>query len=361
MIVLPFRLPTRRRNTSAVVLAAVLAVVAALAPGAAAAQDRTFGSVRVSCAEDKFCVAAVRAVDGQGGTLSVLQLARTPQPRSRWTIAISTLASLADRTRPVSLAVDGKVGITLRPESDYAPFINPGDFYVLAPSALDRLMVDLQVGSQLRFTYIDIAGGPHTDQFPLDGLTAALTEIDRAQGRVVGDRRAGPPVDLPRAPEIDRQAMVALAGIPPRLTEWHLQSSTCEAPDSAALAGIEPVIGPLSPTAVLYAMPCFVRAGRPNHRLYYVENGEIGGMHTLFFATWSARFGWSGAETLESVVYDREARRLTAVDTGGVEGCGSAGSWVWDAYAFRLESMRAPTRCDDGSDPAAWPAVPGSP
>jgi hypothetical protein len=343
------------RLSLVVALAAIL-----LAPPApvGAATNQRLGAVDIACDDDRFCVAAMTARDSSGEVASVLQLSRRPESRSRWMVAISTLGALADRDRPVALAVDGGVGITLRPGSDYAPFVEPGTFYVLSQGALDRLMVDLRVGFEARFSYIDIAGAPHTDRYSLDGLSAALAEIDRQQGRIAGDRRAGPPVDLPPAPEVDRQVLVARDGVPPRLVEWHAASSTCEALDSPTLGAVDAIIGPLSDTAMLYALPCFLRAGRPSYRLYLIESGEIGGMHTLVFAAFSRRFGWTGAETLESVGFDPAERVLTATDLGGVGGCPYSGRWSFDDFAFRLDEMRVPEDCTSApADPADWPAV----
>lgn len=335
-----------------------LACLAGLAPADGLAQTRAaFGNVAVACDEDLACVAAVPARAADGTVVSVLQVGRTPATRSRWTIAVSTLVDLADRNRPVSFNVDGGVGITLRPGADYAPFVQAGTFYVLSQYALDRLMVDMQVGYQARFSYIDIAGAPHTDRYDLDGLTAALSEIDRIQRRIVGDRRAGPPDDLPPAPDVDREAMIAVAGVPDRLVDLHIASSACEAPDGPALSGIEPVIAALSETAMLYALPCFARADGPSYRLYVIESGEIGGMHTLYFAVWSPTFAWTGVDTLEAIAYDGETNRLTGLHRG-LGGCAAFGVWAFEQLAFRLVEMRAPATCGpDAGDPAGWPVV----
>lgn len=341
----------------------MVAVLLATAPPAAAqGNSARFGSAEVACAEDLTCVAAVRSLASDGTVRSVLQIQRAQGSRSRWTVAVSTLADLADRERSVSMAVDGGVALTLRPRADFAPFVQPGTFYVVSTYALDRLMRDIQVGFELRFSYIDIAGAPHMDRFRLDGMRDALTEIDRRQNRIVGDRRAGPPTDLPPAPEVDRQALVALQGLPPRLVEWHM-ASACEAPDGPSLAETAPVIGPLSPTAMLYAIPCYRSEGRIGYRLYMVESGEIGGMHLITFATWSSRFGWMGTDTLETVAFDPETATLTAVTTGAAADCGTFGEWRWDEYAFKLVAFRANERCGGGLAPEAWTQVypgPGS-
>lgn len=332
-----------------------LAALLATFPPAAAETRRTFGQVTVACTDDFYCAAAVRSDGAEPG--SVLQISRSPGSRSRWTLAISTFGALADRDRPVSISIDNGVGVTLRPVSDYAPFVNATDFYIVSQSALDRLMVRLQAGSDLRFSYIDIAGEPHTDRFRLDGLAAALTDIDRQQKRVVGDRRSGPPEDLPPAPAIDRQQVVAEAGVPPRLVEWHSLGSTCEALDGPSIADVPPVIGPLSDTAMLYALPCYRSGERTAYRLYTVESGEIGGMHLLTFAVFSARFGWMGTDTLHAVTYDADQRRLTA-EALDAAGCGSRGAWTWDEFAFALSGFEVADGCAGGGPPAwrkVWP------
>ncbi len=143
--------------------------------------------------------------------------------------------------------------------------------------------------------------------FRLKGLDDALDAIDDAQKRVVGDRRFGPPEGLSPAPRIDRQSAAAATGVPPRLADWHATSTACEAADGPDLATVAPIVGPLSETAMLYALPCSRSAGRVSYRLYLVETGEIGGIDDLAFAGWSPRFGWFGTDTLDEAAYDPAA------------------------------------------------------
>ncbi len=344
-------LPLSRR------LAAALLLLVPLLPGGADAADTRYGNVEVVCTDDAHCAALVRTEGGQPG--SVLTIARGPQSRARWTLSISTFGALADRDRATAISIDNGVGVTLQPTADYAPFVRPTDFYVTRQSALDRLMIRLTAGTTLRFTYMDVSGNPHTDVFRLKGLDDALDAIDDAQKRVVGDRRFGPPEGLAPAPRVDRQTAAAATGVPPRLAEWHATSTPCESADSSGVAAVAPIIGPLSETAMLYALPCSGSGERVSFRLYLVETGEIGGIQDLSFAGWSPRFGWFGTDTLDDPVYDAPTRTLSGETRDG-GGCAGRGRWTFDAYGFRLDRFEAAMTC--GSSPGGWrPIYPDQP
>jgi len=335
----------------ALLMAGLMAAPANAAPPSA---PKRFGAFAVTCDDGRHCAATVQAVNPDKA--SVLVLLRAPDSRARWTVSISTLGVLADRDRPVALSIDNGVDITLRPVSDYAPFVDPSSYYLVSQSALDRLMLQIQRGHMLRFSFIDLAGSAHSDRFPLDGLAPALNEIDAQQGRIPGDRRAGPPVGLPDAPDIDVAAHLVSAGVPPRLLELHLASQACEAPDAADIADVQPLIGALSETATLYAIPCFRNGSGLASRLYLVERGEIGGMTPLMFAGYSERLGWYGLDVLSDVAYDDGTRRLQAEGEDD-HGCGFKGSWTFVDTAFRLDKLEAASTCKagDGAFRAIYP------
>jgi len=318
-----------------------LGLLVAAAPGQAEIARR-FASASIACSDDKVCVASIEARGDPRPSL--LALTRGPETRARWTLSIATLTALADPDRALALSIDNGVDVTLRPGADFAAFVKPGNYYLLAQAALDRLMIGLPRGHDLRVSYLDIAGAPHTDRFPLDGLADALNAIDDAQGRVRGDRRAGPPTGLPPADQPDAAALIADAGIPEQLMAWHLAASQCEAPDSPALKPVAPVIGPLSDTATLYAIPCFAGALGTGYRLYMAERGEIGGLHLLSFAGLSRRFGWIGSDLLADVAFRADDHVLTGQIIGD-DGCRGRGTWTWDAFAFRLDSYEVDRTC----------------
>ncbi len=335
-----------------VFITALLALALGVAAPASAADAKRFGGFSVVCDESLHCTASVQAVNPDKA--SVFVLSRSPESRARWTVLISTLGVLADRDRPVALSVDNGVDITLRPVSDYAPFVNPSDYYIVSPTALDRLMLQVQRGHMLRFSFIDVAGTAHTDRFPLDGLMPALNEIDRQQGHIPGDRRAGPPIGLPEAPDVDVGAHLVASGVPPRLLEMHIASTACEAPDATDIADAPPLIAALTETATLYAIPCFRNASGLASRLYVIDSGEIGGMTPLAFAGFSDRLGWYGVDVLFDVAYDADSRRLEASGTDD-HGCAFRGTWSFADTAFRLDRLSAATSC--GATAAGWKDV----
>lgn len=329
-----------------------LLLLMAIGSGAEAAPAKRFGAFSVNCDEGRHCAAVVQAVNPDKA--SVFVLSRAPDSRARWSVSISTLGVLADRDRPVALSINNGVDITLRPVSDYAPFIDPSNYYVVSQSALDRLMLQILRGHTLRFSFIDVAGAPHSDRFPLDGLAQALNEIDAQQGRIPGDRRAGPPVGLPEAPDVDVAAHLVAAGVPPRLLELHMAAQACESPDAADIADLKPVVGALSETATLYAIPCYRNAEGVASRLYLVERGEIGGMAPLLFAGFSERLGWYGLDVLSAIAYDDATHRLTGEGSDD-HGCRFRASWTYTDTAFRLDTAETSTSC--GADGGAWKAV----
>jgi hypothetical protein len=337
-----------RRLLALARLLAVGFMICGLDAGLAQADTlKRFGAALVTCTDDLLCAVSIKAVGEDKASSFVLT--RGSESRARWIVSLITEGVVADADRPVSLSIDNGVDITLQPGSDYAPFVTPSSYYIISPSALDRLMLQVQRGHDLRFAFIDITGAPHTDRFPLVSLAAALNEVDARQKRVGGDRRAAPPENLPPSPAIDEAAIIADTGVPPRLLEWHVAASTCEAPDSADLQPVAPLIGPLSDTATLYAIPCFKGAHGTGFRLYMVERGEIGGMHALTFAGHSDRFGWTGTDTLFDVGFDKDKHALTASEIDE-KGCVAKASWTWDEFAFRLDRMAVDPACAGSPD-----------
>ena len=116
-----------------------------------------------------------------------------------------------------------------------------------------------------------------------------------------------------------------------------------------------PVIAQLSKTAILYAIPCTAGAYNIAYRLYMRETGEIGGVETLYFATWSGDYGWGGTDLLFNINVD--GPRLSALYKGrGLGDCGTNAQWVWRDYAFRLVRYAAQDPCE-GIPAENWPVI----
>jgi hypothetical protein len=165
-----------------------------------------------------------------------------------------------------------------------------------------------------------------------------------------------------------QQAMAQTGGAdqPPRTMEQtaadlqlvfdrHVAESRCEDPATELMRHFAPVIAQLSKTAILYAIPCTASAYNIAYRLYMRETGEIGGVETLYFATWSDEYGWSGTDLLFNI--NADGPRLSAFYKGrGFGDCGTDGQWVWRDYAFRLLRYAAQDTCE-GIRPEDWPVV----
>ncbi len=340
----------------AAVFAAAMTALFAAAPVTAA--EKTFGAWLATCKNDDAC-AAITTIASPKGTAAdyVLHLDRRT-PAAALTIAISMSRNLMDRDRPIALRIDDASPLTLRPTAGYAPFGAVNDFYVTDKSRLKTLLATMLAGSELRLSYIDVAGAPHDVDFSLSGLTAALLWIDERQDRVGKPRGLAAPDHLDPAPHVAATEVTAAGGLPPQVLERHLTRSDCEDPTAGTMAVSESIVAPLSKTAILYAIPCTTHAYNVTYRLYVVESGEIGGTETLYFADYSDDHGWTGTDLLFNVSFDATTGRLSSFYKGrGLADCGSAGVWRWKDYAFAMEEFRAWSRCDGTHPPDTWPLV----
>jgi len=135
----------------------------------------------------------------------------------------------------------------------------------------------------------------------------------------------------------------------------HVAESRCEDPATELMRNFEPVIAQLSETAILYAIPCTAGAYNVTYRLYMRETGEIGGVETLYFATWSGEYGWGGTDLLFNI--DIDGPRLSAFYKGrGLGDCGTDAQWLWRDYAFRLLRFAAQDTCE-GVLAENWPVI----
>ena len=337
-----------------------LAALILTAASPASAEERDFDDWSVVCDEEEGCVASSLVGKASGGydARFALRVGRTAKAEAAWTISVSTIAVLADRDRPAEIRVDDNPPLTLQPERGYAPFGTVNDFFIVDDGTLNILIGQMLAGESLRFTFLDVSGTPHDVDFPLTGVSAALVWIDEAQGRLGSPLVAGPPNHLSPAPKVDNAAAIARLGVPPHLLVRHRAASTCEDPNSEHMSDFDAVIGAVSKTATLYALPCTASGDNVGYRLYIVETGEIGGIEPLYFAAFNRDYGWMGTDTLFNIAFNEKTKKLSSTYEGrGAGDCGHSGTWVWKNYAFAMERFSAPNRCTGGGSPKDWPKV----
>lgn len=270
-------------------------------------------------------------------------------------VGLATPGAIADRDRPLAMRIDGRPVSDIEPKSGHAPFEKVENLWLVDGRTVDQILAARGTAKKLRFEYIDVAGAPHDADFDLAALADVLAWMDARLGRSSAKLVGTAPRGLLAAPEVSRGELVVRQGVPPRLLAKHMAASECEAPTSPLLRSFKPVIGVLSQTAILYAVPCTASAGNVSFRLWVVESGEIGGITPLYFATFDGALGWKGTDLLHNVAYDDKTQKLTS--TFRAAGCGARGVWHWKKWAFEMLETRVATECADGRDPAEWPLV----
>ena len=283
-----------------------------------------------------------------------LVVARAGQNATGWTIAFEFPGAVPDARHPVGLIVDenrrfvARVGTDLRTANDPARFLVTDERLaaVLLPALLD--------GVTARLDHIDVTGEAHASELSLSGLTASLLWIEERLGIVGAERRAIAATRIIGPPRSEIE-MIRAAGVPEPVLAIHAATSGCEDLASEHMSRFEPVIELASPTAILYALPCTAGAYNLAYRLYLRERGEIGGVRTLYFVTYSNSHGWSGTDILFNI--EADGPHLTAFYKGrGIGDCGTRGRWTFTDYAYRLDEFAAMDNCI-GQPPDDWPVV----
>jgi hypothetical protein len=296
----------------------------------------------VACSAERGCRASLPSTTGK----EVLLVAWLPGA-SGLSLGFATPFAIADRERPVNLRIDGRVVATLRPARDYAPLERQESFWIVDEALVDRLVkaISAPAAAALRVEFLDVTGTPHDADFPLGGLAATLERFEA--GGAEGKVRAGASARaLPAPPPATKAELILKQGLPPRLIERHRAASDCEDLASPLLKPIAPSVGVLSPTAIVYGLPCTMSGGETAYRLWLVESGEIGGITPLYFAVYDATFGWRGTDLLTDVAFEPASGRMTG-QAGSLRngaGCG-LGTWRWKDYAFALEQYAVWRNC----------------
>lgn len=314
-----------------------------------------FGPWIADCAADGTCRADARSATGSE-ILTVIRFSG----QDGYAIGFATRGALNDVDRPINLRVDQKMIATVDKPRGYGAFGDVDTFFLIDPKRAGAVLAALLKSKSARVEFIDIGGRPYDADFATESLAQALDYLEQKAGFKPKTRAA---VALPKtllpAPPVDKAARLASSGLPPRLVQRHNVTSDCEDPFSPSLSTVKPVIGALSSTAMLYAVPCLRGQFQVSYRLYVVESGEIGGITPIYFAAYDPSLGWRGTDLLGNVAYDADSRRLkTLWKASGPGDCGWTGTWRWQSFAFALEEVRAQVACDGSRpDPASWDKV----
>ncbi len=284
-----------------------------------------------------------------------LTVQRAGDTASGWTIALHFPHAVPDPKHALALVIDGAHRFAARPQGALRRFGAPGHLHVADDRLAAGLLPALLEGAQARLDYIDITGEARTVDISLSGLTASLLWMEERLGIVGAERRgiaAAGPAPAGARSEIET---IRAAGIPEPVLVRHADTSECEDLGSEHMSRFAPVIELASATAILYALPCTAGAYNVAYRLYIRERGEIGGVRTLYFATFSQSHGWSGTDILFNITAD--GPHLSAFYKGrGIGDCGTWGRWTFADYAFRLEEFAAMDTCN-GVTSENWPVV----
>lgn len=265
-------------------------------------------------------------------------------------------AGQADRERPMTLRIDGRAIADIEPKSGYRAYEKAETFWITDTKLIDAILAARTTAKTIRIEYIDVIGAPHDADFDLTGLAQVVAWTGERLGRAPDKAVGAAPKGLMIAPEQSRAELVSKLGIPPRLAQKHMAASDCEAPNSPLLRAFKPVIGVLSSTATVYAIPCTASTGNVSFRVWVLENGEIGGLTAQYFATFDPALGWRGSDLLYNVAYDDKTQRLTSTYRAG-GGCGARGVWRWKKWTFEMLETRVASTCVEGKDPGEWPVV----
>ncbi|HEX2257408.1 MAG TPA: DUF1176 domain-containing protein [Afifellaceae bacterium] len=319
-------------------------------------RSQTFRAWRATCFSEGGCEAATgdRELTPPAEELRLV-VERTSAEAPGWHVAMEFLGAPPALNRALTVRFSDGSTIVLDPRTDTRPYRAAERFYVTDPAALATLLTAMMEEERVRVDYIDVAAEPRSYSLSLQGLTAAMLWIEEQLGALGTPRRAVPPRDLPEAEPLPASEGAARAGVPPPVVTTHLAQSGCEDPGTALMSQFEPVIEQLSETAILYAIPCLAGAYNVAYRLYVRETGEIGGVRTLYFATYDDTHNWSGTDLLFNIEVD--GPRLTAFYKGrGLGDCGAAGEWTWVETGYRLDRYAAQDDCE-GVPPERWPVV----
>lgn len=303
----------------------------------AAEEMRTFGDWLTGCRSDGYCVATAHDnanPAGGSGANTVLRVGRHAE-EIYWEVSLTTLGPVADPAGAFTVRIDAGTALVFEGAAEVAAYGSGTDFFFMGKGA-QAVMDQLAPGSTVEVAFTDMDGEVQRAGFSLKGLTASLIWIDEKQKRLGSERVAeAPPVGL--AP-IDGDAAL-LASVPAALMAERDADTQCR-PIPELANGTEIEIDPsLSGSAKLYILPCWDAAYNFGWRAY-VEP-FVGEFEQVALPEFSPTSGWTASTHLVNYAYDSATKELSTFNKArGAGDCGSAGTYRWDRYQFRLIEYR---------------------
>lgn len=327
-------------------------VLMGLAPALAQGEGeirRYFKDWLGACRADGYCSATAYQNPSPGnGTVAdyILRVGRHAEG-TYWEVSLSTVATMGNENRPFEVAVDGEAE-TFEGPQQVAAYGSINDFFLLGPKA-QAVMNRLAPGSEMTVAFEDTDGNRQQAVFSLSGLTASLIWIDEQQGRLGAERVAeAPPVGL------DPAGGAGTPGLPPALLAQHEADTECQ-PMTEIPNGGDIETGTVGEDRPIYFLPCWGAAYNFGWKAYVeVFEGEFA---LMAFAEFSPTSGWSATTHLVNYGWDPATQTISTFNKArGLGDCGTAGTWRWEEYAFRLIEFASKEACDEG-DPGDFPVV----
>ena len=338
-----------------IVLSAVLLAAAGTAQAANDGQSQIFRQWQAMCFSGGGCEASTgdRGAASAGDTVRLI-VERTSAASPGWFIALEFFQRPTRPDRAITFKVPGLADITVSGGRNFRAYRGPQRFYITAPPALKALLPAMLAGDAIEISWFDVTNESRSFNLSLSGVSASLLWIEEQMTMVGMARTAAAPTGLPEAkPPADNP--IRQAGIPEAVLYFHERTSRCELYDDQELEDLGAIIEPLGPTTILYALPCTRAAYNTAYRLYVRDIGEIGGVRTLHFATFSEETNWSGTDLIFNISVN--GPRLSAFYKGrGLGDCGTLGDWTWQDYDYRLERFAVQVECS-GVPADKWPVI----
>jgi hypothetical protein len=331
----------------------LIASIAFLGLSVPAGAQEQFERWTATCRSDSYCFATAlhEPANGRAPGEFELRIGRWAE-ETYWELSLEAASDLPPAPA-VTIEVDG-APTAFEGATEVARFGSASSYFFMGSGAqevMDRLMQARTVS-----VHLDDAINPPLDiTFSLEGLTAALIQIDTWQGRLGSERVA----EVPPANLVPLDGPTA-AALPEGVLAQRDADSQCR-PLADLRARDDIVIDTmLDDNGTLFLLPCWYAAYNQGWR-GYVEFLE-GHYEPVALPELSPDGDWSATMHIVNYSYDPATNELSTSYRGsGSRDCGTAGLYRWKDNQFVLIEFRA-RACDEaagdemGNFPLVYPA-----